>query len=171
MENHLKEILVKLAESRVEFVVGGGVACVLQGVERVTLDLDIAVRMSPDNLDRLAGAVHELKLTPRIPVSVADLKNPEFVHAMVVDKGALVFTLTDSNNPLRQLDIFLSPKLSFEFLSEAAETVDLSGTKILVASRSRLLEIKRAIEPPRAKDILDITELSKLLGEKNQDGL
>lgn len=43
MENYLKEMLVTLTDAGVEFVVGGGVACVLHGVERVTLDLDIAV--------------------------------------------------------------------------------------------------------------------------------
>jgi hypothetical protein len=40
MENYLKEMLVTFGDAGVEFVVGGGVACVLHGVERVTLDLD-----------------------------------------------------------------------------------------------------------------------------------
>ncbi len=53
MENYLKEMLVTLADAGVEFVVGGGVACVLHGVERVTLDLDVAVQMNAPNLDRL----------------------------------------------------------------------------------------------------------------------
>jgi hypothetical protein len=36
MKNYLKEMLVTLADAGVEFVVGGGVACVLHGVERIT---------------------------------------------------------------------------------------------------------------------------------------
>ena len=44
----------------VEFVVGGGVACVLHGVERVTLDLGVAVQMNSPNLDRLICAVDRL---------------------------------------------------------------------------------------------------------------
>ena len=71
MENYLKEMLVTLADAGVEFVVGGGVACVLHGVERVTLDLDIAVQMNSPNLDRLIGAVERLNLQPRVPVSLA----------------------------------------------------------------------------------------------------
>ena len=43
MENYLKEMLVTLADADVEFVSEMGVACVLHGVERVTLDLDVAV--------------------------------------------------------------------------------------------------------------------------------
>jgi hypothetical protein len=56
MENYLKKMLVTLADAGVEFVVGGGVACVLHGVERVTLDLDVAVQMNAPNLDRLIRA-------------------------------------------------------------------------------------------------------------------
>ena len=73
MENYLKEMLVTLADAGVEFVVGGGVACVLHGVERVTLDLDVAVQMNAPNLDRLIHAVERLNLRPRVPVSLADI--------------------------------------------------------------------------------------------------
>ena len=68
MENYLKEMLVTLTEYGVKFVVGGGVACALQGVERVTLDLDIAVEVVPENLNRLVEAVEKLGLRPRVPV-------------------------------------------------------------------------------------------------------
>ena len=92
MKNYLKEMLVTLADAGVEFVVGGGVACVLHGVERVTLDLDVAVQMNSANLDRLICAVERLDLKPRVPVSLADIGDPDFVRSMVTEKGALVFS-------------------------------------------------------------------------------
>jgi hypothetical protein len=85
MKNYLKEMLVTLADAGVEFVVGGGVACVLHGVERVTLDLDVAVQLNAPNLDRLIGAVERLNLQPRVPVSLADIGDPDFVHSMVTE--------------------------------------------------------------------------------------
>jgi predicted nucleotidyltransferase len=165
MENYLKEMLVTLTDAGVEFVVGGGVACVLHGVERVTLDLDIAVEMTASNLDRLVNAVEKLKLQPRVPVSLADIGDPDFVHSMVIEKGALVFSLTDFGNPLRHLDIFLSPALSFERLSEGANWVEIGGTKVRVASKELLIKIKNEIKPLRPKDLLDMQELSRLIGE------
>lgn len=42
MQNHLKEIIYRLADRGIDFIIGGGVAAVLHGVERVTMDLDIA---------------------------------------------------------------------------------------------------------------------------------
>jgi len=92
MKNYLKEMLVTLADAGVGFVVGGGVACVLHGVERVALDLDVAVQLNAPNLDRLIGEVERLNLQPRVPVSLTDIGNPDFVHSMVTEKGALVFS-------------------------------------------------------------------------------
>jgi hypothetical protein len=161
MENHLKEILLTLADRGVEFVVGGGVACVLHGVERVTFDLDVAVQMSPQNLERLIDAVETLKLRPRVPVSLADIGDPDFVRSMVVEKGALVFSLTDVDRPLRHLDIFLHPALTFERLSEGAVWFDIGEARIRVVSKELLVTIKREIRPLRAKDVLDLEELSK----------
>lgn len=161
MENYLKEMLVTLDQFGVEFVVAGGVACVLHGVERVTLDLDVAVKMEGSNLKNLTGAVEKLGLQPRVPVSLADIGDPDFVRAMVEKKGALVFSLADPAKPLRHLDIFLSPRLSFERLSEGAGWFDIGGTRIRVVSKTMLIEIKKEIIPLRPKDILDLQELSK----------
>jgi len=168
MKNYLKEMLVTLADAGVEFVVGGGVACVLHGIERVTLDLHVAVQMNSPNLDRLICAVERLDLQPRVPVSLADIGDPDFVRSMVTEKGALVFSLADFSNPLRHLDIFLSPALSFEQLSKGAKGFDIGDTKVRVASKELLIQIKNEITPLRQKDVLDVQELSRLIEEESR---
>ena len=157
-----------LANIGVEFVVGGGVACVLHGVERVTLDLDVAVQMNSPNLDRLICAVEQLGLQPRVPVSLADIADPDFVRSIVIEKGALVFSLVDFNNPLRHLDIFLSPALSFERLSQGAKWFDIGNAKVRIASKELLIQIKNEIKPLRPKDVLDVQELSRLIEEESR---
>jgi hypothetical protein len=62
--------------------------------------------MNSLNLDRLICAVERLDLQPRVPVSLADIGDPDFVHSMVTEKGALVFSLVDSNNPFGILIFF-----------------------------------------------------------------
>jgi len=58
------------------------------------------------------------------------------------EKGALVFSLADFKNPLRHLDIFLSPSLSFERLSKGATWLDIGDAKVRVASKELLIQIK-----------------------------
>jgi hypothetical protein len=40
-----EEILSTLVDSAVDFIIAGGVVCLLHGVERVALDVDIAVAL------------------------------------------------------------------------------------------------------------------------------
>ena len=89
MSNHINEILFALTDAGVEFVVGGGVAAVLHGVERVTLDIDLALDMDPANVEKFLHVMDELGLQARVPVPARDLMSREAVR------------------PLRHVDIFL----------------------------------------------------------------
>ena len=55
-----KDALDVLARHQVDFVVVGGVACVLAGAPISTFDLDIVPARTPENLVRLVGALSEL---------------------------------------------------------------------------------------------------------------
>ena len=113
MSNHINEILFALTDAEVEFVVGGGVAAVLHGVERLTLDIDLALNMDPTNVEKFLHAIHRLGLRPRVPVPARDLMSREAVQRMIAEKGALVFSFVDFDRPLRHVDIFLQDNLSF----------------------------------------------------------
>ena len=162
MSNHINEILFALTDARVEFVVGGGVAAVLHGVERVTLDIDLALDMDPANVEKFLRVIHELGLQPRVPVPARDLMSREAVQRMVAEKGALVFSFVDFDRPLRHVDIFLQDNLSFVGLSRDARKVVIENRAIKIMGIARLLETKRAITPLRDKDLIDIKQLEKL---------
>ncbi len=166
MPHGYKTTIVALADRRVRFVVAGGVAAVLHGVERVTMDLDIALDMSAENVSRFIAVMKELGLRPRVPVRPEVLMDPSQVREIVEKKGAIVFTFDDIDRPFVHVDVFLTQELSFPVLSADAETVDVGGREVLVVSRRKLLELKRRIDPPRPKDVLDIAELERLIGEE-----
>jgi hypothetical protein len=54
-------LLTALDRNKVEFVVVGGAAAIAHGSARLTQDLDIVYRRSPDNLDCLVKALADLK--------------------------------------------------------------------------------------------------------------
>ena len=169
--NYINEILFALTDAKVEFVVGGGVAAVLHGVERVTLDIDLALNMDPANVEEFLQVMHKLGLQPRVPVPARDLMSREAVRRMIAEKGAMVFSFVDFDRPLRHVDIFLQGNLSFEELSRGARKVVIEDRAIKIMGIDKLLETKRAITPLRDKDLIDIKELEKLQGrhEKSKD--
>lgn len=169
MRNHLKDILIALIDGDVHFVVAGGVAAVLHGVERVTMDLDIALDLRPDNIDRFGRVMEALGMRPRIPVPLDALKDPEAVRIMVEEKGALVFSLIHPSDPLRYLDVFMAKQLSFSHLAEDAVLIDLDGRAVSVVGREKLLALKRGIHPPRDKDLWDIRELERIISDEQTE--
>src|SRR5215471_15839129 len=68
---NFKSLLQILHEAKVEFVVVGAYAAVLQGHAAVTQDLDVCYERSPANLKRLAAALQPYH--PRLRGAPADL--------------------------------------------------------------------------------------------------
>lgn len=156
-----REILAALTKARVEFIIGGGVACVLQGVERVTMDVDLAVAMTSGNLPAFLRVMNECGLKPRVPIAPETLLDSRVVKAIVEEKHALVFSFLDPDQPIRHVDIFLRPDLSFETLLPESEWVELGDFSVRILTKKKLLALKLGIHPPRAKDLLDIEFLRR----------
>ena len=166
MNNHLKEILTSLSRGGVKFVVCGGVAVVLHGVERLTMDVDLSVSMDYKNLALLLDIIKELGMVPRVPIPAESILDPEKRKIMTDVKNALVFTFIDINNPYRQIDIFLGRDTLYAELIKDAVIINFSGEKIPVVSIQDLIKMKKQINPLREKDKSDIRELQLLIGRK-----
>jgi len=158
---HYEEILTALVEADVDFIVGGGVACVLHGVERVTMDVDLAVATDPDNFSRFLAVMESLGLKPRVPIDPRSLLDQGVLDHIIREKHALVFSFLDPDRPTRHVDMFLRGDLNHEALTDHVETVEFRRKRLKLISKRKLLEIKLAIDPPRQKDQIDIEFLRK----------
>jgi hypothetical protein len=166
--NHLTDLLVSLADAKVKFIICGGVAAVLQGVERMTLDLDISVDMEPKNLRRFLEVIKNCQLEPRVPISTEFLLDPKKIQILIDEKNARVFTFIDEEKPWRQVDIFLTDDYSYQNLVCDTEEIIIGGRSMLVLSKECLIQMKKRIQPPRHKDLLDLHQL-EALRKKNND--
>jgi predicted nucleotidyltransferase len=168
MNNHLKEIIISLAAAEIKFVICGGVAVVLHGVERLTMDIDLAVSMETDNLSAMINVMHDIDMTPRVPVPAETLLDPDMRKIMVSEKNALVFTFIDIKNPYRQVDIFLQNENLYQEIIRDSSVVEICGYKISVISIEKLIQMKKEVNPPREKDLSDIRELMKIMDYNNE---
>jgi len=163
--NYLFDILQTLNKKKVAFIIFGGVAAVLHGAERVTMDLDISINMERMNVGRFIDAMNVLKLKPRLPVPAEVLLDPDMVNKMVLEKNALVFTFFDPDHLWRQVDIALAPHLSFSNLKQDVQKISINNNYYNVLNVKRLIELKKAVVPQREKDIIDIVALRKKVSE------
>lgn len=162
-KNILIEIIEALSSEKVNYIIAGGVAAVLQGVERLTMDLDTAVSLEKENVEKFLKVMSSLGLIPRLPVNANSLLDSEKIKVMVEEKNALVFTFIDPESPMRQVDFFMMKELSYESLKNDIEEMDLEGIKIKVLTKQKLVELKLKVSPMRDKDLFDIKELQRLI--------
>lgn len=167
-EDKLFDLLQELSKASVRFVVCGGVACVLHGVERSTYDLDIAVDLNEDNLQRFIEVTRQFHLMPRIPEPVENLLIDTKRKEWIEKKGALVYTFVSASSPL-QIDILLKYPVNFDDLYKDSVKIKIGNAEFLISSKKDLIFAKKYIKPVRDKDEIDIKELEKLIKDEGKE--
>jgi hypothetical protein len=155
------DVYAAFQEAGVRYVVVGGMAVVLSGHVRATVDLDVVVDLDPDAAGRAMSALEGLGLQPRVPVAPADFADPAIRRRWIEDKHMQVLSFFDPKHVAREVDVFVAYPLNFEVLVAAAVPTPVGDRLVPVASKEHLIEMKRQAGRPR--DLEDITALQHLL--------
>src|SRR5438876_5107495 len=127
----------------VRYVLVDGVALNLHGVERATMDVDVAIALDADNLARAVRAFRGLGLQPIAPVSWEDVMRPGQIEGWHREKHMLALGLRKIEGFAPTVDILTNPSVPFEALQQHSETKDLSGILVSIASIDDLIALKR----------------------------
>jgi predicted nucleotidyltransferase len=147
-----------LVESGVEFILIGGAAATAHGAARLTLDLDIVYRRTPDNLERLATC-----LAPHHPYLRGVQPGLPFRFDAATLRRGMNFTLVTDLGDLYLLGEITGGGRYEELLPDTVSLV-LYGVTCRCLGLRRLIEVKRAAGRP--KDLEAIAELEALLEER-----
>ena len=148
------ELLRRLADAGVEFIVVGGAAAVLHGAPITTEDLDIVHRRSPENVSRLRALLDELDARVR---ELANRRLPPQESALLGDGHVLLSTRL---GPLDCLGTLIDGR-GFEELVSHSESIKDEGVEFLVVDLPTLIELKT--KTGRAKDRLMLPVLVALV--------
>lgn len=149
-----------LNDHAVSYIVVGGVAVVLHGYARLTVDIDLVIALNQENAIRAIMALTSIGLVPRIPVNPLDFADESIRESWRTEKHALVFTMIDPSNPFFGVDLFIEPPISYEVLDQSAEVKDMAGIPVRVCSLDALRRMKQS--SGRAKDLADLEGLDNL---------
>ncbi|WP_052375056.1 hypothetical protein [Chondromyces apiculatus] len=143
--NDFRDLLTCFVDEGVEFLLIGGWALALHGHGRSTDDMDVLVRPSPENAER----VYQALLAFGAPLDAHDVTpglfaQPGSAYRLGV-KPALIEVLTKIDG------------LSFDEAVEGARTFEVDGRRVPFIARQALLKNKRAAGRP--KDLADVAWL------------
>ncbi len=152
-----EDILRRLTEAGVDFVVIGGIAMILHGSARLTRDVDIVFAGDEGNLAALGEVLVGLGATPR----GVDEEVP-FVADERTLRNVELLTLSTTSG---WLDVHrrVPGGPDYGSLRRRAERQDVGGFTVLVASLDDLAEMKRVADRPRDRADLDEIEVIQRL--------
>jgi predicted nucleotidyltransferase len=163
-QSPLERFCAVLAEHGVEFIIVAGQAEALMGSPRVTYDVDLCYRRTPDNLERLAAALGTLRLMLRGAP-------PELKFRLDAQALALGQNYTFEVDGEYALDFLghLEPIGTYEDVLTHAETMMIGGRQTRVIGLDDLIRIKRHLGRP--KDRASLLQLEAIKRLREQEGL
>ena len=152
----VKAVLAALADEEVEYVLVGGVAVGLHGFERATNDIDLFVRTSEENIDRLRRALGAVFHDPSIAeITASDLAG---------EYPTIRYGPPDADFVIDLLGR-LGSAISFDDLE--FEMMEIEGIPVRVATALTLYRMKRGTIRPI--DRVDAEVLRAAFGFEEDD--
>ncbi len=143
------DILGVLVRHRVEFVVVGGVAAILEGVPIATFDVDVVPCRTTDNNARLLAALVEVNAQYRDPIGRRILPDLEKLES---------FRLHLLNTDFGKLDLLtkIGDGLTYDELLTRSSEYELDGMKLRVLNLEVIIEAKEIADRPKDRAVLPI---------------
>jgi hypothetical protein len=151
-----------LSAARVRFVLVGGLALVLHGLDRLTADVDLVIDLSAESARAAVQALTAAGYRPLAPVDPHALADPAQRDEWQSLRNMQVFSFWDSTNARPTVDIMLAPAVPFDELWGSASVMNIGGHEVRVASIEHLIRMKAAAG--RTQDLADIGRLRAKLG-------
>lgn len=159
-------IFDRLNRAGIRYLVAGGVAVLLHGIDRFTADLDLILHLEESNILAFDEVMTQMGLIPKVPVSGKEFAKKENREKWQREKGMIVFSYVDPNNPLLLIDIFINEPKPFAELFGRCYKAQAFGIMIPAVGIDDLLDLKQAAN--RDKDQSDIALLRSIsLKNKN----
>lgn len=155
------EFFRALHEEGVRYVLVGGIAVNLHGVERSTADVDLLLALDGENLSRFYRVAQRFSMKPVVPVKLEEFADAAKVESWIRDKHMVAFALRSADRLDPTVDILVQPAVAFEGAYARAVAMDLGGVPLSVAAIDDLIRLKTGTG--RQRDQGDIDALRRVL--------
>ncbi len=153
LTSSFQKVLAAFVDHDVDFILVGGLAVILQGVNRVTQDIDVFVRPDRKNLGKLRNALKSIF----DDASIDDIK---LTSSGDIEYPVIRYACPDEY----YIDLMFRIGSAFDFDDIEFEVFEVAGREIRVATKQMLIRMKS--ETVRPQDKADVI----LLQSKMKNG-
>jgi predicted nucleotidyltransferase len=154
-------LIDKLRDSNVEFVIIGGLAGIIHGTTRTTQDIDVCCSFTPENILKLFNAIKDTqpvhRMNPSRPVLELNSNNIKDFKNLYLDTdiGQL-----DCLNEVQGIG-------TFDEVLKNAITINIDERNYQVLSLDALIKSKKSLNRPQDKQ--DVTQLEAIKEARQQE--
>jgi len=158
-----EEVLKEFQRQKIKYVLVGGIAFNLLGGYRNTLDMDIVVEMTDNNLLKIVNILKKIGYhvkQPINPILIADRKTRE---DWIKNKNLKALNFYKGQNSYEEVDIIIAAPVSFKEASKDIIKAKVGRLVLPVISIKNFIKMKMG--SGRDKDIMDIKEI-RIIGRR-----
>ena len=155
-----EEILREFKKQKVKYVLVGGIAFNLLGGSRNTLDMDILVEMSDENLFKIVSILKNAGYRVKQPVDPLMIADKNTREDWIKNKHMKAFNFYKGERSYEEVDIIIDSPVNFKQAVKDALRIKAGRITLSVISKKNFIKMKKM--SGRDKDMLDIKEISLL---------
>lgn len=155
------ELLRAISDAEIRYLLVGGIAVNLYGIERPTKDIDFIVYLEKENLTKFIRLMTSLGYLPRVPVDPFDFADPRKRADWIKNKNMTVFSFYHPQDMMSVVDVFVEHPLPFEGLYKRRDLIKAGNLILSVIGISDLIKLKQKAN--RLQDQSDIRALKTVL--------
>ena len=145
-----RAVFKALVDADVRFLVAGGLAVNVHGFMRMTLDIDLVVKLEPGNIHRAFAALAAGGYGPTVPVSAGEFGDAALRDSWVREKNMRVLRFHSEEHWDTPVDLFASEPFPFDEEYDRSVVRELAGIGgVHVISLRTLIRMKEAAGRPR----------------------
>jgi hypothetical protein len=154
------DLFSALDRHKVDYLLIGGLALNIYGVERATMDVDLLIALDDANVQRFIAAAQTLGMKPVVPVALEELADAEKRRVWIEQRRMLAFALQSREAMAPTVDILIAPSIDFATAFLHRVVKQLGALPVSLASVEDLVTLKRVAG--RKQDLADIEALQRL---------
>ena len=156
-----QKIFKALDDHKIRYIVCGGLAMNIYGIPRMTVDIDLLLDFTKDNIESFQKILADLKYKPVLPVNLDSFIDVGKRKEAIDSKNMIVYSYYNQISNFMQLDVLLDVPLSFEVMWQRKAEIKSGDIAINLVSVDDLIKMKEYSN--RIQDRDDIALLTKFI--------
>lgn len=157
------QLFEELYNRKVKYLLCGGLATNLYGLQRMTADIDLIIDLEENNLKAFKLVMENLNYKASIPVDIVELANSEKLQYYKTQKNLIAYSYFNLKKEFVQVDVITEFPYHFNEMWGRKKVDTAMGFELNVIELNDLIEMKT--QAGRDQDLTDVEYLKRLKNE------